>query len=60
MSSAARPRTATAIRFDPDLHELLVLASSERGLTVNRMANEAVRDFLPRLIPVGEWRLTRP
>lgn len=56
---SAQPRTTTAIRFPPDLHEQLSAAAEERGLSVNRIVVEAVKDFLPRLIPVEEWRLTK-
>jgi predicted HicB family RNase H-like nuclease len=55
----AQPRTATAIRFPVELHEQLTEAAEVRGLTVNRLVVEAVQDFLPRLIPVDEWKLTR-
>lgn len=64
----AQPRTTTAIRFPPELHEIrfppelheeLSKAAEERGLSVNRIVVEAVREFLPRLIPVDEWKLTR-
>jgi predicted HicB family RNase H-like nuclease len=56
---SAKPRTTTAVRFPPELHEQLTTAAEERGLSVNYLVNEAVREFLPRLIPAGEWRLTR-
>jgi predicted HicB family RNase H-like nuclease len=56
---SAKPRTTTAIRFDPELHKQLVAAAEDRDLSVNYLVNEAVREFLPRLIPAGEWRLTR-
>jgi predicted HicB family RNase H-like nuclease len=59
MAVAPRPRTTTAIRFDPAIYEALSTAAEERGLSINRVVNEAVKDFLPRLIPVEEWRLTR-
>lgn len=52
-------RNSTALRFPPDLYEELALAAQERGLSINRLVVEAVRDFLPRLIPVEEWKLTR-
>lgn len=55
----ASPRTSTAIRFPAELHEELVKAAEERGLSVNRIVVEAVKEFLPRLIPVEEWRLTK-
>lgn len=52
-------RTATAIRFETDIHGALVKAADERDLSVNYLVNLAVRDFLPRLIPVEEVRWTR-
>lgn len=55
----AKARTSTAIRFPPDLHDALAEAAEERGLSVNFLVVAAVRDFLPRLIPADEWRLTR-
>ena len=56
---SAKPRTATAIRFAPEVHEALVAAAEERGLSINYLVNEACKDFLPRLIPASEWKLTR-
>ena len=47
----AKPRTATAIRFAPEVHEALVAAAEERGLSINYLVQ--------RLIPANEWRLTR-
>lgn len=55
----AQPRTTTAIRFPPDLHERLAAAAAVRGLSINYLVVKAVEDFLPRLVPVEEWRLTR-
>ena len=52
-------RTATAIRFDPETHAAIVKAAEERDLSINYLVNLAVRDFLPRLIPVEEIRWTR-
>lgn len=53
-----KSRTATAVRFDPDLHERLKQAAAERDLSVNFLVNLAVRELLPRLVPVNEIRWT--
>lgn len=53
------PRTSTAIRLKPELHEALALAADERDVSMNWLVNRAVADFLSRLIPVSELRLTR-
>lgn len=55
----ARGRYNTAIRFPPDVHANLKRAAEERGLSINYLVVAAVRDFLPRLIPATELRLTR-
>ena len=52
-------RTSTGVRFPNEVHDALVAAAQERGLTVNFLVVAAVRDFLPRLIPADEWTLTR-
>lgn len=49
------PRTATAIRFPEDLHEELAKAAKDRGIPINRIVVEAVRDFLPRMIPADQF-----
>lgn len=54
-----RPTTATAIRFPPELHEALRQAADDRDLSINYLVVKAVEDFLPRLIPASELRLTR-
>ena len=54
-----KKRTATAIRFPQQLHDDLVKAAEERGLSVNFLVTEAVKEFLPRLTPVEEFSLTR-
>jgi predicted HicB family RNase H-like nuclease len=59
---AERPKraiSATAIRFPPDLHAELKQAADERYLSINFLVVAAVREFLPRLIPADELRLTR-
>lgn len=55
----AQPRTTTAIRFPPEMHTALAEAAAERDLSINHLVVSAVRDFLPRLIPADELRLTR-
>jgi predicted HicB family RNase H-like nuclease len=55
----SRSRTTTAIRFPPELHEQLRVAAGERDLSINYLVVRAVQDFLPRLIPADELRLTR-
>jgi predicted HicB family RNase H-like nuclease len=52
-------RTATAVRFPEQLHEELVRAAEERDLSVNYIVVRAVQDFLPRLIPANEFKLTQ-
>lgn len=58
-SAQAKARTNTAIRFPPELHEELRVAAEERGLAINYLVVAAVREFLERLIPADELRLTR-
>jgi predicted DNA-binding protein len=53
------PRTTTAIRFPDELHDHLKQAAEERGLSINYVVVKAVEEFLERLIPVEEFRLTR-
>lgn len=55
----AKPRTTTAIRFPEALHEQLRIAAEERGMSINFLVVKAVEDFLPRLVPSEEFRLTR-
>jgi predicted transcriptional regulator len=54
-----KKRTSTAIRFPVDLHARLQQAADERGFSVNFMVVKAVEDFLNRLIPADELKLTR-
>jgi hypothetical protein len=56
---AAKSRTTTAIRFPEELHEQLRIAAEERDLSINYLVVKAVEDFLPRLVPSEEFRLTR-
>ncbi|HZN16363.1 MAG TPA: toxin-antitoxin system HicB family antitoxin [Acidimicrobiales bacterium] len=52
-------RSATAIRFPDDLHERLRVAAEERHYSINFLVVKAVEDFLDRLIPADELKLTR-
>lgn len=53
------PRTATAVRFPDDLLRRLRDAAEDRDLSVNFLVIKAVEEFLDRLIPAEEFRLTR-
>lgn len=55
----AEPRSATAVRFKPDLYERLVAASEDHGRSINWLVNEAVADYLDRLLPASEVKLTK-
>ena len=57
--SDRRARTTTAVRLPEDLHEELRQAADERGFSVNFMVTKAVEDFIRRLIPANELKLTR-
>lgn len=52
-------KMTTAIRLPEELHERLRVAAEERGLPMNFLVVKAVEDFLPRLVPADEFRLTR-
>jgi len=52
-------KSATAIRFPEELHERLRAAADERHYSINFMVVKAVEDFLERLIPADELKLTR-
>lgn len=53
-------RVNTGMRLPRPLHERLVAAAEERSVSVNWLVERAVADFLDRLIPADELRLTRP
>ena len=55
-----KTRTTTAVRFPEELYEQLRQAADERDLSVNYLVVKAVEEFLERLIPADELRLTRP
>lgn len=54
-----RSRTATAIRFPEELHERLRQAAESYGLPLNFVVVKAMEEFLDRMIPPHEFRLTR-
>lgn len=56
---SAKPRTATAIRFVPEVHARLVAESDARDMSINLIVNRAVAFYLDRLIPVDEIQWTR-
>jgi hypothetical protein len=56
---SAKPRTTTAIRFPDEVHERLKQAAEDRDLSINFLVVKAVEDFLERLVPAHEFRLTR-
>lgn len=58
-TSSKKDRTATAIRFPEELHERLRVAAEERDFSINFIVVRAVDDFLSRLIPADELKLTR-
>jgi hypothetical protein len=41
------------------MHERLRVAADERGLSINYLVIKAMEEFLDRLIPASELRLTR-
>lgn len=57
MTSERRP---TQVRFDADLHERLDTEAKARMVSVSWLVNRLVRESLDRLVPVEEYRLTRP
>lgn len=58
-TAAKKDRTATAIRFPEELHDRLKTAADERDFSINYLVVKAVEEFLGRLIPANELRLTR-
>jgi predicted HicB family RNase H-like nuclease len=52
-------RIQTQFRIPKDVHERLTKAAKERELSVNYIAVKAIEEFLGRLIPVEEFKLTR-
>lgn len=57
--ASTRARTATAVRFEPDIHDQLIQAAEDHGRSLNWLVNEACRWFLPRLLPADQIRIMR-
>ena len=62
----SRPRKADdpdlvsiSTRIPRELHEQLRAEADARMLSINWIVLRAIEDFVPRLIPVEEFRLTR-
>jgi len=47
------------LRLPKSLHEKVKEAAAERDVSANWLIVQAVREFLPRLLPVDEVRWTR-
>lgn len=61
MSTRMKDNEASiSLRISPDLKADLERAAEERVVSVNFIVQHACRDFLDRLIPVDQLRLTRP
>ena len=52
-------RTTTAVRLPNGLLDQLKEAAYDRDLSVNDLVVKAVEEFLQRLIPADQFRLTR-
>ena len=59
MSGAGAGRKSINLRLPVDLHDEFAAAAAERDLPFNWLAVRALREFLERLVPADEWRLTR-
>ena len=60
--SRARPNHRTAglhVRVPEELRAAVIAAAEERDVSVNWLMTKALEDFLPRLLPASEFRLTR-
>jgi predicted HicB family RNase H-like nuclease len=57
--NGGQPTATTGMRLPLDLHDRLVQAAQARGVSMNHLMVEAVREFLDRLKPVSETRYTR-
>lgn len=52
-------RQQVCVRFPPELHDRLAAEAEAREVSMNWLVTRAVTQFLDRLIPIEEWRLTR-
>lgn len=53
------PRVATSVRLPESLHQDLAEAARDHGLSVNRMIEQAVIEFLTDLLPPSKVKMTR-
>lgn len=53
-------RVATSFRIPRALHARLIEAAADRDLSANYLATRALEEFLDRLIPAEDLRLTTP
>ena len=51
-------RISTGFRIPKDLHARLIEAAADRDLSANYLATRALEEFLDRLIPADDLRLT--
>ena len=59
MERRSPDRSITAVRFPDELHARLRQAAQERHLSINYLVVTAVEDFMDRLNPADELKLTR-
>jgi hypothetical protein len=52
-------RVQTTIRIPAVTIERLHAAATERDISVSQLASKAIADYLDRLVPIAELRLTR-
>lgn len=55
-----RREVGSPIVLDKELHERMKVAATERGIHLRVLTAQACEEFLARLIPADELRLTRP
>lgn len=53
-------KTSSGYSLPTDLHDEVRKCAAERGFSTSHLVELALRDFLPRLIPVAEVVLVRP
>lgn len=49
----------TSLRLPPELLDRLRAEAEARDLSMTYLVRKAVEEFLDRLIPVDEWKLTK-
>jgi len=53
------PRVQHTVRLPPEMLDHIRTAAAERGLAANQLMVIGLQDFLDRLLPVKETKLTR-